>query len=210
MIRILFFCCLLTSSVAFAQAPQAWLQRIIKDQRSAILERGAWAMHQAPVTVTAYSCSRSAGGKHDFYSEGDYWWPNPGHPDSPYIQRDGQTNPGNFVAHRRAMVSFSRVMGALAAAYIVSKDKTYLNKALLHARAWFVDTATLMHPNLQYAQAIKGRATGRGIGIIDTIHFLEVVQALSIMEKAGALPPRDLQAIKAWFDAYLQWLTTHP
>ena len=26
---------------------------------------------------------RSAGGKHDFFSEGDYWWPDPANPDGP-------------------------------------------------------------------------------------------------------------------------------
>jgi hypothetical protein len=39
-----------------------------------------------------------------------------------------------------------------------------------------------MNPNLQYAQAIKGVATGRGIGIIDTIQLMEVVQGLEVME----------------------------
>jgi alpha-galactosidase len=188
----------------------AWLEQLKKDRGSDILSRAAWARQQAPITVTAYTCSRSAGGKHDFYSEGDYWWPDPASADSPYIQRDGETNPDNFVEHRRAMVRFSRVMGALAAGYVVSKDEAYLRQALMHARAWFVDTATMMSPNLRYAQAIKGRATGRGIGIIDTIHFLEVVQALRIMEKAGVIPVADLLAIKDWFKKYLGWLTTHP
>ncbi|HEU4552358.1 MAG TPA: alginate lyase family protein [Chitinophaga sp.] len=208
----LFFILITCAGTLAAQTPvtrQAWLQQVIKDRRAAILKRAGAALHETPVTVTAYACSRSAGGRHDFYSEGDYWWPDPAHPDGPYIQRDGQTNPGNFVAHRHAMVRFSRIMGALAAGYVVTKDKTYLRQALAHAHAWFVDTATLMHPNLQYAQAIKGRATGRGIGIIDTIHLLEVVQALRIMEKAGALPPEELKAIKAWFAAYLGWMTTH-
>jgi hypothetical protein len=40
------------------------------------------------------------GGKHDFYSEGDYWWPDEKNPNGPYIQKDGLTNPENFVAHR--------------------------------------------------------------------------------------------------------------
>ena len=30
-----------------------------------------------PETVTDAHCERSVGGLHDFYSEGDYWWPNP-------------------------------------------------------------------------------------------------------------------------------------
>src|SRR5512146_3253032 len=42
-----------------------------------------------PVTVTASHSPRSAGGEHDFFSEGDYWWPDPANPDGPYIQKDG-------------------------------------------------------------------------------------------------------------------------
>ena len=44
-----------------------------------------------------------------------------------------------------------------------------------------------MNPNLLYAQAIKGVATGRGIGIIDTIHLIEVVQSLRLMEAKGMI-----------------------
>jgi hypothetical protein len=38
----------------------------------------------------------------------------------------------------------------------------------------------MMHPHLLYAQAIKGRFTGRGIGVIDAIQLMEVVQGLSV------------------------------
>ena len=51
--------------------------------------------------MTAAHSPRSAGGLHDFFSEGDYWWPDPKNPDGPYIQRDGMTNPDNFVEHRQ-------------------------------------------------------------------------------------------------------------
>ncbi|WP_211999782.1 alginate lyase family protein [Chitinophaga sp. HK235] len=206
--RYSFLILLLLPCLLQAQSP--YLSRVLTDTRPIILEHAKWALQQSPKTITAYRCERSAGGKHDFYSEGDYWWPDPVSTDSPYIQRDGQSNPANFVAHRQVMIRFSRVMGALAAGYVATKDKTYLQRALVHARAWFINSATRMNPNLLYAQAIKGRATGRGIGIIDTIHFLEVVQALRIMEKAGMIPPADLAALKGWFADYLQWMTTHP
>jgi hypothetical protein len=217
--KVISICCLSIPACIFAlllsvthdvngQSP--FLKQLVKDTRPAIVTRAKWALQQAPQTITAFRCDRSAGGVHDFYSEGDYWWPDPVHPDSPYIQRDGQTNPDNFVAHRLAMIRLSRVMGALAAGYVATKDNTYLQHALLHAKAWFEEETTRMNPSLLYAQAIKGRATGRGIGIIDTIHLMEVVQALHIMEKAGAIPPADLQAFRNWFSTYLQWLTTHP
>ena len=177
--------------------------------RQQILNKAAWALQQEPITVTAQSSVRSAGGKHDFYSEGDYWWPNPVSIDSPYVQRDGMTNPGNFVAHRHAMIRLSEIIGALSSAYIITSDEVYVKHALSHCRAWFVDTATMMNPSLLYAQAIKGRVKGRGIGIIDTIHFIEVVQGLLALENAPVMDKALLAAIRNWFDQYLLWLTTH-
>jgi hypothetical protein len=175
-----------------------------------ILRQAAWALEQQPETVTAAFSSRSAGGRHDFFSEGDYWWPDNANPDSPYVQRDGLTNPDNFTAHRKAMIKFSRIVGALASAYILTRDNKYAAHAMLHCRAWFVDTATMMNPNLLFAQAIKGRATGRGIGIIDTIHFMEVVQGLIVFEKARVATAGDIERCKKWFESYINWLTIHP
>ncbi|HUC82166.1 MAG TPA: alginate lyase family protein [Flavisolibacter sp.] len=184
-------------------------QQVAETLRGQIMQEAAWAMVQEPVTVTAQTSPRSAGGKHDFYSEGDYWWPNPANVDSPYIQRDGVTNPDNFVAHRLAMIRLSKVVGALASAYRLTGDEKYVQQALKHCKAWFVDTATLMNPNLLYAQAIKGRFTGRGIGIIDTIQLIEVVQGLLVMQEAESMNSAELNAIRNWFAQYLQWLTTH-
>ncbi len=153
---------------------------------------------------------RSAGGKHDFYSEGDYWWPDPDHPDGPYIRRDGLSNPDNFVDHRLAMIRFSRIVGALVSAWKLTGDEKYVQHALRHVSAWFIDADTRMNPSLLYAQAIKGRVTGRGIGIIDTIHLIEVAKALGILEEAGLLGKSVCQGTKKWFADYLAWLTTHP
>lgn len=169
-----------------------------------------WALNRQPETITANIAQRSAGGRHDFYSEGDYWWPDPDNPDGPYIRRDGVTNPDNFVDHRLALIRFSRVVGALVSAWKLTDNKVYIHHALRHVSAWFIDPDTRMNPSLHYAQAIKGRATGRGIGIIDTIHLIEVAQALGILADAGLLPPGMLQGTRKWFDEYLKWLTTHP
>jgi hypothetical protein len=101
-----------------------------------------------PITVTATICPRSAGGVHDFYSEGDYWWPDPTNPEGPYIQRDGETNPENFVAHRLAMIRFSDIVGSLASAYKLNGQKRYALAAIPHFRAWFIDPETRMNPSL--------------------------------------------------------------
>lgn len=172
------------------------------------LEKANKQLSLKPITITATVCSRSAGDKHDFYSEGDYWWPDPTNPDGPYIQRDGETNPENFVAHRIAMIRFSDMVGTMASAYKLSHQKRYAVAAIDHFRAWFIDPETRMNPSLLYAQAIKGRATGRGIGIIDTIHFLEVIKALETLK--SQMSSDDYAQIVNWFKAYTQWLSTHP
>ncbi|GAB3262187.1 hypothetical protein GCM10027347_27690 [Larkinella harenae] len=183
---------------------------VIATLKPHILAEARWALQQPPVTVTAQTSPRSAGGKHDFFSEGDYWWPDSTQPQGPYVQRDGMTNPDNFVAHRQAMIRFSRIVGALTSAYVITRDEQYVRHAFRHLNAWFVDPATRMNPSLVYAQAIKGRATGRGIGIIDTIHLMEVAQSIPILEKAKRSNARSVAQIRQWFADYLTWLTTHP
>lgn len=175
-----------------------------------IIAEASLALHQEPVTVTSSVCPRSAGGKHDFYSEGDYWWPDEDHPKGPYIQRDGITNPGNFVDHRHAMIRLSRIIGALASAYLITRDEKYVSQAVTHLEAWFVDSLTMMNPSLLYAQAIHGRVTGRSIGIIDTIHLMEVAQGVVVMEGSPVIARHRWNAIKSWFAAYLAWLMSHP
>ena len=162
-----------------------------------------------PITITNFVSERSAGTKHDFYSEGDYWWPNPKHPDSAYIRKDGLSNPDNFVAHRKSMIRLSQISGALASAYLITKDETYLKSLMPHFQAWFVNETTKMNPHLLYAQAIKGRVTGRGIGIIDTIHLIEVALAVGVLEEANLYSEAEIEKIKNWFSQYLTWLTTH-
>lgn len=175
-----------------------------------ILEQAEIDLTEEPITITSYSCERSAGGRHDFFSEGDYWWPDPENPEGPYIQRDGLTNPENFTAHREAMIRFSMIVGNLASAYKITGDEKYMKQAMVHMKAWFVDTASIMNPSLLYVQAIKGKVTGRGIGIIDAIQLMEVAQSLVLFEKSAAIDKKLDADIKLWFSRLLQWLFTHP
>ncbi|WP_443946934.1 alginate lyase family protein [Pedobacter sp. AW1-32] len=184
---------------------QKQAENLLKAQ---ILKEADWALQQQPITITAAQSPRSAGGIHDFFSEADYFWPDPKNPDGPYINRDGLTNPDNFVAHRKAMIRFSVIIGALASAYKITGDDVYVVHAIKHLKSWFTDKQTLMNPNLLFAQAVKGRFTGRNYGIIDTIHLMEVAQGVRIMEKSKAFDRETLTGIKTWFDDYIQWLNT--
>ncbi|MFN0111311.1 MAG: alginate lyase family protein [Blastocatellia bacterium] len=177
--------------------------------RARAVQAATQFLAEAPITITASQSPRSAGGKHDFFSEGDYWWPDPANADAPYIQRDGMTNPDNFTDHRKYLMRLSVQVPALTAAWKLTKDKRFAQHAAKHLRAWFLAEATRMNPHLKFSQAIKGRFTGRGIGIIDTIHLVEVARSIEALENSGTLSKAELSGIKQWFADYLQWMTTH-
>jgi len=206
---VFILCLMLPFHLLSAQSD--WVKKYLNDKvyKTKIINLAKKAMVEKPVTVTNETSSRSAGGKHDFYSEGDYWWENPVSPDSPYIQKDGMSNPNNFIAHRKAMIRFSQLVGILASAYILENKKEYAEQAFKHYEAWFLNEETLMNPSLLYAQAIKGRVTGRGIGIIDMIQMIEVAQSLRVIEKALPNKKEEIKGVKSWFEKYLSWVTTH-
>ena len=187
-----------------APAPQFDVDR----ERTRVIAAADRYLKEPPLTITASRSARSAGGAHDYFSEGDYWWPDPQNPSGPYVQRDGMSNPGNFNDHRRALMRFSVQMPALVAAFTLTKDQKYAVHAARHARAWFMGRTTRMNPALRYAQAIQGRVTGRGTGIIDTIHLVEVVRALERLEGGRGWSRDDGVEARRWFADYLEWLTT--
>ena len=207
MIRSLIFVAvtLLTSMPVVAQ--QSGLNVAAFD-RVRVLKAANQYLQEAPITITASTSPRSAGGLHDFFSEGDYWWPDPKNPDGPYIQRDGMTNPDNFTDHRRYLMRLSMQLPALAAAWKLTRDSRYARHAASHLRAWFIDERTRMNPNLQYAQAIHGRFTGRGIGIIDTIHLVEVARAIEVLAGSKTLSQIETKEVRQWFGDYLEWMTS--
>lgn len=183
--------------------------QVIKSLEKTEIARAKAFLMEKPITVTDAFCERSSGGGHDYYSEGDYWWPDPKNPKGPYIQKDGQTNPDNFSDHRKAMVRMSEMVATLTSAWILTREQVYADKVLEHLNAWFVDESTMMNPQMLYAQAIWGKETGRGIGLIDAYHFVEVAQSIKVLSENNALPEQQIVKIKNWFSQFLTWMTTH-
>jgi hypothetical protein len=176
---------------------------------NAIISEANDYMNYTPITITASKAPNSEGGLHDYFSEGPYWWPNPEDPNGPYIRRDGERNPKNFAGHERALKKFEQAVTSLTAAYLLTNDTKYANRVQEHLKAWFINSDTKMNPHLLYAQAIKGINSGRGIGIIDGICFIKVVNAITVLNERGLIPSADLNTYKTWFDSFTNWLTTH-
>jgi hypothetical protein len=177
--------------------------------RERILRAASDALTLQPITITAYHAKLSEGGPNDYYSNGDYWWPDPTKTNGlPYLQRDGQTNPDNFNDDRLALRRLRDAVAALGAAYQITGDDRFVAKAAELLRGFFLDPATRMNPNLKYAQAVPGVSSGRGLGIIDTLHLIEVPTAIEVMQKSPAFSAETLVGLKQWFRDYIGWMLT--
>lgn len=159
--------------------------------------------------VTDRQCPRSPGTIHDFYSEGDYWWPDPHSPGGlPYIRRDGESNPDNFTSHRLLMRAMRNQVSTLALAYRVWGEETFAKRACQALREFFLAPETHMNPHLDYAQAIGGICSGRGIGIIDTIHLADIPFAAEALRPSPSMTEDLYAGLKDWFSRYLGWMLT--
>ena len=80
------FCILAASASASwssmrATTTQSCFAMVAANDRARILAAADKYLAAPPVTVTASHSDRSPGGPHDYFSEGDYWWPDPDKPD---------------------------------------------------------------------------------------------------------------------------------
>src|SRR4051794_879345 len=116
----------LRPALSFAARPSS---EVYSFEKGRVVKQAQRYLGEAPVTITASTNPRSAGGPHDFSSEADYWWPDPKNPKGPYVQRDGMSNPDNFIEHRKAMLRLSVQVGALAAAWRLSGERKFAQHA---------------------------------------------------------------------------------
>jgi hypothetical protein len=105
------------------------------------------------------------------------------------------------------MIALSMRMPALTSAWLLTGERRYGEQACAHLRAWFINPATRMNPNLEYAQGVHGVSTGRSYGIIDTLHLTEVARAASLVAPR-LLSSGDRAALNDWFHSYLEWMKT--
>lgn len=159
-------------------------------------------------SVTTKSILPPSGNKKDYMSQAPYFWKNPETKDGfPYIRRDGERNPE--IEQLPDAKLMGRMIGGvedLARAYFVSGKEAYAAKATEIMRMWFIDEKTAMNPNLDYAQAIPGRNTGRGIGIIESRGLTRVVDSVGLLAGSKSWTTADQKATEQWFAAYLEWL----
>jgi Alginate lyase len=177
---------------------------------SAVVAAADHAMSEGPFSVMDKPVTPPSGDKHDYMSRATYFWPDPSKPDGlPYIRHDGQTNPENRkITDHEEFGRTCEAARALALAWYFTGNADYANRAALLLRTWFLDPATKMNPNLEFAQAIMGVNTGRGIGIIDTRPLVDAVDAAGLLAGSTAWAAADDKGLHDWFTQYLHWMRT--
>ena len=169
-------------------------------------------LEYGPVSVMEKKNLPPSGDMHDYMSLAPYFWPDPSKADGlPYIRKDGQTNPEvSEYKDKEYMPRLCEVIHTLALAWYFSEDKLYAEHAAQLLRVWFLDTATRMNPNLDFAQAIKGVNAGRGAGLIDSRHFIKVIDAVQLLQNSPSWKKEDERGMKQWFTRFLHWMQTSP
>jgi hypothetical protein len=166
------------------------------------------ALQQQSLSVVVKIVTPPSGDKHDYMSQAPYFWPNPDKPDGlPYINRDGERNPEIAkITDHLALDQMEAAVQTLSLAYYFKNNEEYAAKASQLLRAWFIDPATRMNPNLEYAQFIPGVNTGRGIGLIETRGLVNTVDAVGLLAGSKSWTAADQQALEGWFSTFLQWM----
>ncbi len=220
--RLAFFA-LLLAAPAFAQAAQppatlaidgSFLAQVKVNRNPAILDavraEADAAMAVGPFTVIDKKETPPSGDKHDYMSLAPYWWPDPAKPNGlPYIRHDGETNPERYkCTDDTEFNKLQSAVHALGLGYYFTGKEEYAARATLLLRTWFLDPATRMNPNLNFAQAVLGVNTGRGTGLIDDHGLPRLLDGITLLSGSSSLTAQDKDALRKWFATYLDWLQT--
>ena len=161
-----------------------------------------------PLSVMDKNLLPPSGDRHDYYSFGIYWWPDPAKPDGlPYVRKDGMVNP----ASREGMdsVPFGRTnkaVSTLGLAYFFSGKEAYAAKAAELARVWYLDAGSRMNPNFNHAQAVPGLNEGRGIGLIEASTLPDLMDGIALIRPSEAWTDKDDARMTEWLGAFHEWL----
>lgn len=173
-----------------------------------LVARADKALAAKPASVMDKRSIPVSGDRHDYVSLARYWWPNPADPKGAYVRRDGDTNPDieSDRFDRGALSRMAREADTLALAYYYSGERKYAEGAARVIRTWFLDPATRMNPNMNFAQAVPGVSNGRPEGVLDGASFIGVIDAVGLIGPSGAVTPDEAKALEGWFARYVDWM----
>lgn len=199
---------------------------VSKYARDAIVQGAAQIATEGPWTVTSKTVMPPTNSTHDYLSWGPYYWPDCSKAGNTteltpeqiwvtceYTQRDGLFNPdARLVNDTGIFQAMSDSVFFNSMAWVITGDNTYASNAATAIKTWFIDAATVMTPNLNYAQLKRGPGTqiGQHTGVLDLKCMSKLVSGV-LMMRNGSAPAwtTDIDSgLNSWVTQYIQWLTT--
>lgn len=174
-----------------------------------LLKHADKALEEEPLSVMMKEWIPASGDMHDYMSLARYYWPDPTTPDGlPYINRDGMSNPELEKLDRNRLSTTANRIETLSLAWYFTGDEKYAKKAVEFIEVWFLNKKTRMNPNLEYAQMVPGRngGKGRGFGVLDTYSFVEMLDAVALLDSSKSFTARGAKRLKQWFCTLLDWI----
>lgn len=178
-----------------------------------LMNRADRMLDVQPYSVMQKKEAPASGDIHDYMSLARYFWPDPESPDGlPYINRDGVSNPELQEYDRDRLGAMADLVSTMSLAWFFTGDEKYAAKAAQQLRVWFLDPATRMNPQMEYAQVAKGHNgnKGRSYGLIDSYSFVDMLDGVALLEASPSFPEADSKALKQWFKEYLKWFLESP
>lgn len=160
------------------------------------------------VTILDKKEAGPSGNKHDYYSLANYYWPNPATPDGlPYIKKDGEVNPEIYESgDKEVFPKMLKTTFNLGVGYYLTGNQEYAEQGIKWLKTWFIDTATMMNPNFEYSQIIRGSKKKNYSGIIDACEIPKVLDAIAMLSGSELMTDELDKGLKKWFESYLDWL----
>jgi len=196
--------CLNREGLAEAKAMIARDDPLIRASFRRLMQEADQALDVGPFSVVLKRKVPPSGDKHDYLSIAPYLWPDPTKPDGlPYLNRDGFTNPEWWQDYDRVPLErLTQATEDLALAYYFTRKESYAQRAAHLLRVWFLDPATAMTPDLQFAQALPGTSPGRA-NAIDTRFLPRVIDAVGLLANSPAWTAADQAGMVAWFRSFV-------
>ncbi|GJJ10861.1 hypothetical protein Clacol_005089 [Clathrus columnatus] len=184
-----------------------------------------------PWSVMNKSVTPPSGDKHDYMSWAIYWWPDCSNvrnttllppeqvwTECTYVQRDGDINPDvrTVVDDVGSFANLSDAVLYNTLAWSLNKDNdsasVYSQRTVNYINTWFLNNATKMNPNLNYAQMHRGPTgqMGTKTGVLDAHPITKIVSSILIMRMENNTDWTDdmHNQFVSWSNQYVQWLET--
>ncbi len=215
-VAALLFSCAATAQIIWDQDHLSRVKQSIAEPYYAeayanLLQDADECLQAKPLSVMDKKDIPASGDRHDYMSLARYYWPDPSKPDGlPYVNRDGVSNPELNAYDRVPLGTTCQRIETLALAWYFSGNEAYAQKAVELMRVFFLDKATRMNPNMNYAQVAKGHNDNRGrsYGVLDAYSIARMLDGLMLMEqgRAQALTRRDTKAMRVWITRLRKWI----